>query len=269
PHTKARYLLHVGSTPSLLPCREKEFGEVLEKVENAIDESTGQCLYVSGVPGTGKTATCRQVVRTLMKKRADGSRAGLPDFNFVEINGMKISEASQVYSILWDAIGGSQARVSSKSALEKLRQHFERYSERTGTDQRSMTVLLLDEMDQLITSRQDVIYNLFNWPNMQNSKLLVIALANTMDLPQRALSAKVASRLGWQSVQFKPYDDKQLTQIVQARLGIETPTVVIPDKVKETTRGCSTIFNGNAITLMAKKVAVVNGDARRMLDIAR
>ena len=38
-------------------------------------------------------------------------------------------------------------------------------------------------------------YNLFDWPNRPNSKLVVIAIANTMDLPERMLMNKVASRL--------------------------------------------------------------------------
>ena len=38
-------------------------------------------------------------------------------------------------------------------------------------------------------------YNLFDWPNRANSKLVVIAIANTMDLPERMLMNKVASRL--------------------------------------------------------------------------
>ncbi len=294
-HTKAKYLLHVGSTPSSLPCREREFGQIMEKVENAVDEGTGQCLYVSGVPGTGKTATVRQVVRTLLRKRSDAAKTsapagtGLKDFNFVEINGMKVTEAAQVYSILWHALespeatgitsssssnnDGSSPRkmLSSKSALEKLRLHFDKQSTSPSAKdaKRKMTVLLLDEMDQLITTHQDVIYNLFNWPNTQNSKLLVIALANTMDLPQRALSAKVASRLGWQSVSFRPYDDKQLEKIVQARLGIATEGVELSEKTKTISSGCEKVFDPLAIKIMAKKVGNVNGDARRMLDIAR
>ena len=56
----------------------------------------------------------------------------------------------------------------------------------------------MDELDQLLTSKQDVIYNFFNWPSLAASKLIVIAVANTHDLPERVMSAKVRSRLGRQ-----------------------------------------------------------------------
>jgi origin recognition complex subunit 1 len=53
----------------------------------------------------------------------------------------------------------------------------------------------MDELDQLLTAKQDVVYNFFNWPTLKDSQLYVIAVANRMDLPQH-LAAKVKSRLG-------------------------------------------------------------------------
>jgi len=54
----------------------------------------------------------------------------------------------------------------------------------------------MDELDQLMTSKQDVVYNFFNWPTLVNSKLVVLAVANTMDLPERVMTGRVRSRLG-------------------------------------------------------------------------
>jgi hypothetical protein len=58
-----------------------------------------------------------------------------------------------------------------------------------------ISVVLMDELDQLLTAKQDVVYNFFNWPTLRDSQLFVIAVANRMDLPQQ-LAAKVKSRLG-------------------------------------------------------------------------
>lgn len=58
------------------------------------------------------------------------------------------------------------------------------------------SVVLMDELDQLVTTKQDVVYNFFNWPTLVGSKLVVIAVANTMDLPERVMSGRVRSRLG-------------------------------------------------------------------------
>ena len=43
----------------------------------------GRCLYVSGVPGTGKTATVLEVMRSFRS-----SAGGLPPFQFMEINSL-------------------------------------------------------------------------------------------------------------------------------------------------------------------------------------
>jgi len=58
------------------------------------------------------------------------------------------------------------------------------------------SVVLMDELDQLMTTKQDVVYNFFNWPTLVNSKLIVLAVANTMDLPERVMTGRVRSRLG-------------------------------------------------------------------------
>jgi hypothetical protein len=64
-YADAKRVLHVSTTPEHLPCRESEFEVLYGYVELALKENTGSCIYVSGVPGTGKTATCLEVIRTL------------------------------------------------------------------------------------------------------------------------------------------------------------------------------------------------------------
>ena len=56
-------------------------------------------------------------------------------------------------------------------------------------------MLLADELDLLWTRKQTVLYNLFDWPTRQQAKLVVLVVANTMDLPERIMMNRVASRL--------------------------------------------------------------------------
>lgn len=62
---------------------------------NGIYVVLDRCMYISGVPGTGKTATVHQVVANLTEEYASGY---LPAFKFIELNGMKLTEPSQVYA---------------------------------------------------------------------------------------------------------------------------------------------------------------------------
>jgi origin recognition complex subunit 1 len=243
PYQLARSQLHVASVPTSLPCREAEFSLVYSHLEAAITDGTGTCIYISGTPGTGKTATVREVVAHLdAAVRADE----LDDFIFVEINGMKITDPHQAYSLLWEAL--KNQRVSPAQALDLLEREFSHPSPR-----RVPCVVLMDELDQLVTRNQGVMYNFFNWPGLRHSRLIVLAVANTMDLPERTLSNKISSRLGLTRITFPGYNHEQLMRIVQSRLeGVP-----------------GNIVDADAIQFAARKVAAVSGDARRALDICR
>ncbi|WFD42402.1 Origin recognition complex, subunit 1 [Malassezia psittaci] len=259
-HERARRLLHVGATPEALPCRHQQFETIVDSTMDAIRAGTGGCLYVYGVPGTGKTATVREAIRTL-KRKVDAHE--LPTFQFVEINGMKLASANQAYTELWSAVYGGK-RLHPRAALSKLTNHF---SSDDAQLEKKPIVVLMDELDLFVTSRQDVIYNLFHWPNLSNSHLVVIAVANTMDLPERTLQPKIASRLGMTRIPFTPYTDRQLLDIVRARLHINEHGERTGDALA--TQGCERVFKIDALLFAAKRVANVSGDARRMLDVCR
>lgn len=259
-HERARRLLHVGATPEALPCRQQQYLDVVECTTDALRAGAGECVYIYGVPGTGKTATVRESIRTLERRMASGE---LPAFRFVEINGMKLASAMQAYTELWSAVQGGK-RLHPRAALSRLTSHF---NAGTTPENRIPIVVLMDELDLFVTSRQDVIYNLFHWPNLPNSNLVVIAVANTMDLPERTLQPKVASRLGMTRIPFMPYTDRQLLDIVRARLDIDEHGKRIG--TMPATAGCENVFKVDALLFAAKRVANVSGDARRMLDVCR
>ncbi|KAK8251937.1 P-loop containing nucleoside triphosphate hydrolase protein [Phyllosticta capitalensis] len=243
PYQVARNQLHVSSVPASLPCREEEFSTVYSHLEAAITDGSGSCIYISGTPGTGKTATVREVVAQL---NASVQAEELDDFIFVEVNGMKVTDPHQSYSLLWEALRGD--RVSPSYALELLEREFSNPSPR-----RVPCVVLMDELDQLVTKNQSVMYNFFNWPGLRHSRLIVLAVANTMDLPERTLSNKISSRLGLTRITFPGYTHEQLMSIIQSRLANVPGNIVHPD----------------AIQFASRKVAAVSGDARRALDICR
>ena len=192
PFQVARSRLHVSAVPTALPCREEAFATVYSHLEAAITDGSGCCIYISGTPGTGKTATVREVVAQL---DAAAIAEELDDFIFVEINGMKVTDPHQSYSLLWEALRGD--RVSPSHALDLLEREFSNPNPR-----RVPCVVLMDELDQLVTKNQSVMYNFFNWPSLRHSRLIVLAVANTMDLPERTLSNKISSRLGQYSCEL-------------------------------------------------------------------
>jgi Cdc6-like AAA superfamily ATPase len=93
--------LQLSAVPPSLPCREEQRAEVYRFLRSAISSGgMRSALYISGLPGTGKTATVLEVVRALQgeQRGSHGARSGrgrsgrsdLPDFDFLEINAMKL-----------------------------------------------------------------------------------------------------------------------------------------------------------------------------------
>ncbi|NXN80221.1 ORC1 protein, partial [Bombycilla garrulus] len=238
---EARLRLHVSAVPDSLPCREEEFQDIYNFVESKLIDGTGGCMYISGVPGTGKTATVHEVVRCLQQAAENDE---LPPFQFVEINGMKLTDPHQAYVQILEFLTGQ--KVTATHAAVLLAKLFS-----TPGPKRKTTVLVVDELDLLWTRKQNVMYNLFDWPTQKHSKLIILAIANTMDLPERIMMNRVASRLGLTRMSFQPYTYKQLQQIISSRLkGVKA-------------------FEEDAVQLVSRKVAALSGDARRCLDICR
>lgn len=51
-------------------------------------------MYISGVPGTGKTATVTAVIKKLQEMSKHGD---ITEFEYVNLNGMRLTEPRQAY----------------------------------------------------------------------------------------------------------------------------------------------------------------------------
>lgn len=110
----------------------------------------------------------------------------------------------------------------------------------------------MDELDLLLRKKSSILYHFFEWTGWPSSRLVVVAIANTMDLPERFLPNRIASRMGTNRINFKPYTYPQLMAIIAHRLA--------PWRA---------LFHPDALEYCARKVSAVSGDARRALALAR
>ncbi|KAL8122163.1 origin of replication complex subunit 1B-like [Apium graveolens] len=241
---KAKATLLLATLPKSQPCRTKEMEEITGFIKGAICNSQclGRCLYIHGVPGTGKTMSVLSVMRNI---RSEVDAGKIKPYCFVEINGLKLASPENIYKVIYEALTGH--RVNWKKALHLLNERFSKGA-KSGDDR--PCILLIDELDLLVTRSQSVLYNILDWPTKPHSKLLIIGIANTMDLPEKLLP-RISSRMGIQRLCFGPYNYQQLQEIISSRLkGIDA-------------------FQKQAIEFASRKVAAVSGDARRALEICR
>lgn len=119
-----------------------------------------------------------------------------------------------------------------------------------------MVLLVLDEIDELIDKKQSVLYTIFEWPALINAKILLVGIANSLDLTNRALSrlqtqsTSVKPRL----MHFSPYTKEQIVDIFKNRLQAA---------------GVLDVFPTATIHLLSAKVAAMSGDIRKALDLGR
>lgn len=85
----------------------------------------------------------------------------------------------------------------------------------------------------IYTKREDVLYTVFDWAQFEHSKLLVIAISNTLDLAERTFSPRIVSRMasfiiainnqniifqGGNKLIFQPYEFQQIEEILRNRI---------------------------------------------------
>ncbi|ANQ06346.1 Origin recognition complex 1 protein [Plasmodium coatneyi] len=244
PTDKAIRMMQLDVVPKYLPCREKEIKEVHGFLESGIKQSgSNQILYISGMPGTGKTATVYSVIQLLQHKT---KQKLLPEFNVFEINGMNVVHPNAAYQVLYKQLFNKKP-PNALNAFKML----DRLFNQNKKDNRNVSILIIDEIDYLITKTQKVLFTLFDWPTKVNSKLVLIAISNTMDLPER-LIPRCRSRLAFGRLVFSPYKGDEIEKIIKERL-----------------ENCKEIIDHTAIQLCARKVANVSGDIRKALQICR
>lgn len=189
--------------------------------------------------GTGKTATLMKIVKS------DEYQSKL---NIAFINATSISSIGAIYKkICCELDINIDGGGSEKESLIKIEKYFTSSPKKT-------TLLVLDEIDQLATTgkNQNVLYHIFEWPSIPNSKLILIGIANSLDLTDRLL-VRLQSKceLKPRIIVFPAYTKNQIVDIFKTRL-------------EE-----SNLFPPAAIQLLAAKVASVSGDIRRALNLGK
>ncbi|XP_070684117.1 cell division control protein 6 homolog [Pempheris klunzingeri] len=218
--------------PERLLSREAERTSIQSFLEEKVLRRLPGSLYISGAPGTGKTACLNCVLQEM--------KAELSSVQTVVVNCMSLRSSHAIFPLLADRLKAS----GGQSGLQRLL-----------TAPGPAVLLVLDEMDQLDSKAQDVLYTIFEWPYLPESRLCLIGIANALDLTDRILP-RLQARPHCRPLllHFPPYSRQELAAIVQDRL---------------TQASAEGILDASAVQFCARKVSAVSGDARKALDICR
>ncbi|XP_026159398.1 cell division control protein 6 homolog [Mastacembelus armatus] len=218
--------------PERLLSREAERASIRSFLEEKVLQRLPGSLYISGAPGTGKTACLNCILQEM--------KAELSSVQTVVVNCMSLRSSHTIFRLLAEKLRAT----GGQSGLQRVL-----------TAPGPTVLLVLDEMDQLDSKAQDVLYTIFEWPYLPQSRLCLIGIANALDLTDRILP-RLQARPHCRPLllNFPPYSRQELAAIVQDRL---------------TQASAEGILDASAVQFCARKVSAVSGDARKALDICR
>ncbi|XP_037504527.1 cell division control protein 6 homolog [Rhipicephalus sanguineus] len=212
--------------------RQREMETMKEFLHSHLRAGTSGSLYVSGAPGTGKTACLSQILE---------SSKNLFKFQYVFVNCMTLQSSSAIYQKI---ISGLDLSPACSSHLETIRRRL--------TTKGHPMIIVMDEIDQLDSKNQTVLYSLFELPQLKNSRATIFGIANALDLTDRVLPHLQAYGCRPTLLHFAPYSIDEIVAILMDRLN-----------------ECHAVIQPQAIQFCARKIAACTGDVRKALDICR
>ncbi|QIX00620.1 hypothetical protein AMS68_006137 [Peltaster fructicola] len=234
-YNQARQLFSRSSNPGRLVGRVEERAELAQFIEQRLQASAGGCVYISGPPGTGKSALVSEVC---------GEQ--FAELRATTINCMSIRSTNDLTTKLAAELG-----LDGDSSVKGLQRRF---MAKTGTPY----LVVLDEVDRLVELDLALLYNLFEWSLSAKSRLILVGIANALDLTDRCLPQLRSRSLKPELLPFLPYSAAQIADVLTAKvrsLEVGEPGALPP------------FLHPTAIQFCAKKIAAQTGDLRKAFDI--
>ncbi|KAL0062906.1 AAA ATPase [Marasmius tenuissimus] len=252
-HARVRALLRPTCNDiHQLPGRESERAVITEFMNSFLgvcddtvteaDSANTSTLFVSGTPGTGKTALITDIVQSLDQK-TDTLRVLV--VNCMALNGM---------DALWERL------LEDLQSVRKGRSKKPKVKGREGVEEvlkglKTKCIVVLDELDHIASTSQSL-SQLFSLTTSHGNNLRIIGIANTHTLT----SSPASIPEDVQTLHFAPYTSAQLEQILRSRLS---------SLHSEDSESFRKFLPNPTITLLAKKVASLTGDVRALLEVLR
>ncbi|KAI8690908.1 hypothetical protein LRP88_08185 [Fusarium phalaenopsidis] len=242
----ARQLFARGAEPGQLVGRDAERKQLTEFLDRCSSSSPSGCLYVSGPPGTGKSA----MITEMTKKYAEHENV-----RAAYVNCMSVKSSKDLYTTLLSSLGheGDSSEAEAISALQTM------FAPKTKSS--TAYLVTLDEIDHILTLGLESLYRVFEWSLQKNSRLVLVGIANALDLTDRFLPRLKSKNLKPDLLPFLPYNAAQVKNIITTRL-----KSLMPAGGKE---GYVPFIHPAAIELCSRKVSSQTGDIRKAFEICR
>ncbi|KAK4275179.1 hypothetical protein QN277_018306 [Acacia crassicarpa] len=201
--------LHVSTAPSTIVCREDEQNMVFEFCKSCVEHNKAGSMYICGCPGTGKSLSMEKVKKLLVDW---AKQAGLLQPDVLSVNCTSLANTSDIFSKML-GLNQTQGKKTSASPLQQLQSL---YSQKSSS--LNMILMVVDELDYLITKDRAVLHDLFTLTTFPFSRCILIGISNAIDLADRFLPRLKSLNCKPIIVTFRAYSKDQILSILKERL---------------------------------------------------
>ncbi|CAN6597680.1 hypothetical protein TRVA0_001S04632 [Trichomonascus vanleenenianus] len=177
------------------------------------------------------------------------------DIHVASINCMTVDKPHDIYSLVYNSLVPEARALSHKEACRELEALVIKPRGR-----RISRVVVLDELDHILTKDQDILFKLFQLAFAKNTTLILIGISNALDLTDRFLPRLKSNSLVPTILAFQPYSAQEIAAILEKRLLSLSPG---PPGTR------APLMHPAAIQLCARKTTANTGDLRKAFDICR
>ncbi|CAE6430728.1 unnamed protein product [Rhizoctonia solani] len=209
--------------------------------------------YISGAPGTGKTALVSEVLRTVAKDKVQGI--------YVNCTGFK--EESSVWARVLEEGGFPLPKGKGSAGSEKKK------FETALSSQNIKCVVVLDELDFVLRT-PSALSSIFDLAHTIPACLRIIGISNTLTLGATNSHTAATVANDFLTLDISPYVAEDIVKIVQGRLsGLESAPNGDTSATAPRVTGASLVIAPTALTFLSKKLSTQTGDLRAALDAVR
>ncbi|KAJ2989115.1 hypothetical protein NUW58_g3631 [Xylaria curta] len=239
----ARQLFSRSADPGQLIGRDDERQHLARFLQRSQTATPSGCIYVSGPPGTGKSAMVNEVTEALVRSTS---------IKKAYVNCMSIKSSKDLYETLLEQIS-DPFNLPEGDAAETIEKLLMPRGKST-----SVYLVVLDEIDHILTLDLESLYKIFEWSMQKRSHLLLVGIANALDLTDRFLPRLKSRNLKPELLPFLPYSAAQIKTVITGRLKSLVPEgTPLP------------FIHPAAIELCSRKVSSQTGDLRKAFEICR
>ncbi len=241
-------VLQANYDPETIPHRENQIQQVANILGSALMYQKPSNIFIYGKTGTGKTLTARYVTNNLSKIAEEKG----VNLSVLYINCKLKNTSDTEYRLVAEMIrllGGEVPKTGLPTQeVYKIFTHI-------VDSKKSLLILILDEIDQLVEKTGDeILYTLTRMNSeLKNTQVSLIGISNSLIFTDN-LDPRVKSSLSEEEIVFPPYNAIQLQDILLQR-------------AKRAFK--SDIIEAGVVEKCAAYAAREHGDARRALELLR